>query len=347
MKRPNPLTVMLVASWLLRGQIPLIPAPQFLNESAKQEFDRAGIVVLAKVRNASDRAERADTKYRLIEVGLDVQRVIKGSLASRTPCVVYYAPRGAFTGQMPTWVAPGSTGFFFLADSKPCLRAVNDFRAYIRETGTPDPRAVATSPEKLIAQSTLPEGCAGNDYLYRAGEDVWSITIPLVGSRAARKLLIGSDSNGKRSVNPCSCLAAASIWKLSEECLSSLPSGNGIREQARQIVNTNNAFNRQDLQQIRENPGAWLETNVQGWGMDGTTLRLAGVMSHSASKISQTACAALRARLRSPSLQTSLKSSQNGSNRAVEHAAVAQFGRWTAAGCRPTWAALENPVTDP
>ena len=337
------LLIVLVASSCQRASRPV---PQFLDESAKQDLDRANIVVLAKVNGVSDRDRHQEGKYRLIELALDVQLVIKGDLDSRTPCARYYALKGGFVGHLPVWVEPGSTGIFFLTNSSPCLRAVNDNRAYVRTFGTL-PTARQRSAEKLIAGVTLPQGCAGNSYVYNAQQDVWAVTIPLVGSRAARKLMVGADSDNSRSVEPCSCLVAALVWKLPESCLTSLTPRDGIREQAHEIRNSNDALNFREEQELRDNPAAWLETTVEAWGMDGALLRLGGLMSSSGSGLSQGACSALRARRESSSFGASLKGGRDRSNATAESAALGQFDQWTNAGCQPNWQVMEGPVIDP
>ena len=243
-------------------------------------------------------------------------------------------------------VEPGSTGIFFLAKSGPCLRAVNDSRAYLRTEKTP--RAGQPGPpEKLIAEMTLPHGCAGNAYIYKGQDAVWAVTIPLVGSRAARKLMVTIDNDSNIAVEPCSCLVAALVWKLPERCLDSLPSGNGIREQAQEIERTNDALNYREERKLHDDPAAWLEETVEGWGMDGAMLRLGGLMAHSGSRFSKGACAALMARRKSVSFGASLEKGRDRFNAAAESAAIGQFDQWADAGCRAEWQTFESPVIDP
>jgi hypothetical protein len=326
---------------------PSRPVPYFLNESVKQDLDRASIAILANVTGVSDRGAPSGAEgYRLIELRLSIERVIKGRVAAPAVCATYLAVNKGLNGQLPTWVEPGSTGFFFLSDSSPCLRVVNDSRAYVRAEQA-RLAGGSSSSEKLIAEATLPDRCAGNAYVYSSAEEVWAVTIPLVGSRAARKLLLNRHKDSSPGVGSCSCLVAASVWKVSESCLSSLPSGDGIREQAQDLARANDALNLREEQELYDDPVVWFETATGAWGMDGALLRFAGLMSHSGSSLPLGTCAVLRARRKSDLFETSLKSGLARSNAAAEAAAVAQFDRWTEGGCRADWKTMELPVIDP
>jgi hypothetical protein len=208
------------------------------------------------------------------------------------------------------------------------------------------PPTDSVSPEKFIAASTLPRGCAGNSYVYNAGQEIWSITISLIGSRAARRQLVGADPQANALLEPCGCLVAALVWKLPEKCLKSLPSANGIPEQAREIERTNKALNLHEEQELADDLGAWFETTVAAWGMDGTLLRLASLMSQSRKPVSERACAALSTRRGSASFASSLRKGLERSNAVAERAAVTQFGRWVETGCPADWKLLENPVIE-
>jgi hypothetical protein len=322
------------------------PTPQFLNESAKQDLDKASLVVLANVKTVSDSGmPSGPAGYRLIRVALEVRRVIKGELDDRTPCVNYFALHGGFVGQLPVWVEPGSTGVFFLAEASPCFRAVNDSRTYIEVYSSPP--MTPASPEKFVARATLPRGCAGNSYISKAAQDVWSVTIPLVGPRAARNLLLTTHDDANVGARDCSCLVAATVWKLSESCLAALPIRDGIREQARGIKATNDKLNLGEEQRLRGNPAIWLQTTVEELGMDGALLRMGGLMSRSGSPFSEGTCAVLKAERESASFGASLSRGRDHSNAKAESAAIKQFGQWLGSGCRPEWQLLENPEIDP
>jgi len=322
------------------------PTLRFLNESAKEDLDKASLVVLATVNAVSDQNRPpAPAGYRRMEVTLDVQRVIKGELATRTPCVTYYALNGGIVGHLPVWVEPGSTGIFFLSKAEPCFRAVNDNRTYIRAYSTLPTTPV--SPEKLIAEATVPRGCAGNSYIYTAQQDVWSETIPLVGSRAARKLLLASHHGDGSGIMDCSCLVAAMVWRLPESCLASRSTRDEIQQQAQRIKASNNELNLQEERLLRDNPAVWLKTTVEGMGMDGALLRLGGLMSFAPSSFSKGTCAVLKKARKSVSFETSLAKGRGRSNETAEKAAVGQFGRWLDGDCRADWQLLENPLIDP
>jgi hypothetical protein len=316
-------------------------APQFLNESAKQDLDKASVAVLANVTGVSDgKIHGAPGGYRPIKVTLDVQSVIKGDLASRTVCVDYYALDGAILGHLPVWVEPGSTGIFLLTSANPCFRVVNDSRAYIKAYGMPPTGSV--SSENFIAEATLPRGCAGNSYAYRAAEDLWSITIPLVGSRAALKLLASTYHDADSSISACSCLVTALVWKLRERCLPSV--AHEIQEQAQEIARANDKLNLREEHQLRDDPAAWLKTTVEGMGMDGALLRLGGLIFQSGSPISRTTCALLKKTRESVSFQASLAIGRDHSNEIAERVAIEQLDQWLDSGCQAGWwQRLESP----
>jgi hypothetical protein len=322
--------------------------PRFLNESAKQDLDKASVALLANVTKVFPRKISGSTEgYRPIRVTLDVQYVIKGELTSHTVCVDYFALNGGILGHLPVWVEPGSKGIFFLTGVSPCFRVVNDSRAYIKTDKSDRILPTASvSAERFIAESTLPRSCAGNSYVYGAEQEIWSITIPLIGSRAAQRLLVGVDPQANSLLDPCRCLVAALVWKLPERCLKSLPEANGIPEQAKEIEGTNNALNLHEQQELGDDLGAWLETTVAVWGMDGALLRLANLMSQSGKRVSLGVCTALNTRRESASFASALRKGLDHSNALAERAAVTQFGRWVQTGCPTDWKLLESPAID-
>jgi hypothetical protein len=336
-----------LALLLVPNCLPAAPsAPQFLNESAKRDLDKASVAVLASVRAVSDdKIHSAPGGYRPIKVTLDVQQVIKGELASRTVCVDYYALDGAILGHLPVWVEPGSRGIFFLTSASPCYRVVNDSRAYIKANRMTPTDSV--SSETFIAEATLPRGCAGNSYAYRSAEDLWSITIPLVGSRVAMKLLANTYHDADPSVSACACIVTALVWKLRERCLLSV-GDDGIQEQAQEIAKANDKLNLQEEHQLQDDPAAWLKTTVDGMGMDGTLLRLGGLISQSRSPISGVTCALLKKTRGSVSFQVSLARGRDHSNEIAERAAIKQLDQWFDSGCQAgSWQRLENPLINP
>jgi hypothetical protein len=317
-----------------------------VSESAKDDLDKANVVVLAKAVAMADTSKRrGPAGYRPIDLELDVQRVFKGDLPSRKPCVTYFFP----VGNTPMWVQPGSTGIFSLAkpEDTPCFRVVNDSRAFIRVYRLPE--ASTASLYKFVAEATVPQGgCAGDDTnLYMVAEDVHSITLPLVGSRAARKLLVRMFGHPDPDVRGCACLIAGEVWKLPEECLESVPDIDEVREHAERIKDTSQKETSMELQQLHDDPAAWLQTTVGVWGMDGALLRLGTLRSHSGSRFTKSKCAALKKDRQSVSFEAALFAGQSKSNDMEEHAAVAQFDKWVLSGCRSDWQPLENPLTDP
>jgi hypothetical protein len=330
----------LIAAGCQRGPA---PDPRFLDESAKLDLDKASLVLLADVETVKDNGPRSGPSgVRRIEVVLRVQRVMKGELNSKVACATYFFPYGGFEGQLPVWVERGSTGIFALVPGGRCFRVVNDSRAIIKAYGQP---AAGPAPlDKLVAEATIPYSCPD---IYKAASDIHSVTIPLVGSREARKLLSDTFLHGDSSVRTCSCLVAGLAWRLHESCLDSLQATGEVQAQATSIERTNDRLLRQEEQQLHENPAGWLRTIVESWGVDGALLRLAALLRSSNDRLPPATCMALKGDSASSSFPESLAKGRLRSNGPAEEEAVTQFRKWLDSGCQADWQHLENPLLDP
>jgi hypothetical protein len=318
-------------------------APHTPNDSAKHDVDSASLVVIADVTNVEDGAPRpAPSGYRPIIVRLHVSRVLKGKSSSSQICLRYYFPYGAYDGPGFRWIVKGERGIFPLIEGPDCYRAVNDRRSVL-----PVYKLVKgpTSPvDAYIAQTTLPIEDHCREGVYKTAEEVSSVTLSLVGSRRTREMIAPYTSSADLQTRMCACAVMALTWRLDEDCLHSAsePEEQGLDR----IAAANGRLQKREGKWFRENATVWLKMSIEGWGIDGTVLRLGWFSSHGVIDVSKDSCEAFRGDLNDPGFNASLSLGGMRSTERAERSAMIDFRRWIALGCPvpyPKFGGLPQP----
>lgn len=297
--------------------------------TAKQTLSAAKLVVLGKVREVKDTAPRAGVSgVRPIEVTVDVDVVLKGHHTAPSFCFVYFFPYGGYAGALPVWVQQGTTGIFALEPANGCFRAVSDRRAIIPAHGP-----VGGSRQHLdefVARATLPveAGCSRGPY--DVASDVSSITLPLVGSRTTRKLLEPLIASSDPATSACACTVAALVWKLDEPCLTALAAKGSQPDEIRATILK---LEERERTWFRDNPVDWLNSTIDGWGLDGALLRLRQLLSTGILTVTPATCRALQEGFRSGVLDRSLREGQRWSSENAERSAKTALSEWLGLNC--------------
>ena len=319
-------------------------SPRFVEQSARQVFKEAALVVLGKVVRLKDDTPQppGEAGDRPIEVKLDVQRVLKGQLASRSACFVYFFPYGGYNGPLPEWVGQGEVGVFALLPGQPCFRVVNDRRAIIRAYNIPGDPSV--SLERFVAQAALPvdASCSRNIGSVPRPMTIAWVSFSLVGPRNTRKLLQTFLANPDSKVRTCACLVTAELWNFDEPCMSSLPPDSHVND----LPTRDQGWNQRTRNWLRLYPVNELKTIIDGSGLDGALLDLGALTSRPGQEITRSECRAFSDALSSGVLNDALASGAEFSSPDAERTAMTQFKTWLGLGCPAGYAGLTNPPSD-
>ncbi len=315
--------------------------PRLLNQSAKQDIEGAALVVLARVESVSDTASHiGPAGYRPVEADLSVRQVLKGSYGSERMCIIYMYPYGGYDGPGLAWIEAGTTGVFSLVPNDRCFRVVNDRRAIIRSYALP--KGAPTPLSAFVAAATLPTrgGCSSG--INQVASEIWSISIPLIGSRATWRLLQDDLGSSDANAKTCACAAMASVWKVDEACLDRLPSNAIDPSQLNATRATNRLILRREQSWLQNDPIKWLQTIAGGWGVDGALVRLHELLSRKEVEIPRSRCAILTRALSEGGMDRSL--SKDGSDEATEQRARRDLNQWLELGCPATPGGLRSLV---
>jgi hypothetical protein len=315
---------------------------RFLEQSARQDLDQAALVVLGKAVEVHDGAPQPGVAgFRPVEVKMEVLRVLKGRLTSRSARFTYFFPYGGYDGPGAVWVEQGQVGIVALVPDRSRLRVVNDRRAMIRAYGTPEESPLPL--DQFVAQATIPvrAGCSSSvsSVAREMASDLAWISNTLIGARHTRKLLQSSLASREPNVSACACLVMAELWKLPEPCLDALPSDAGIDH----LRAENQELDRYQRDSLRRHPASQLKTLIESSGLDGTLLRLASWSSRPGLGIGGTECRAFSDALGAGDLSEALASGAKWSSPSAERSAMAEFRMWLALGCPAAFPELATP----
>ena len=314
------------------------PNPQFLNESARADVDRAPIVVLARVSDVKDPPHSGPSGVRPIEVSLEVRHVIKGSMTGAVACFVYFFPYGGLRGQLPAWVERDAVGVFTLRPNGSCLRAVNDSRAIMTAFKEPSQKL---STDDFIAEATMPPACEDP---YRLADLLQNVSIPLLGSRHAHQLFRSTGGASDARVQLCRCEAESVAWRLPEKCSTQGAPPDHARV-AEEISSQSVGLASREEQRLAISPADWLQETAAAWGIDGALMRMAFLMENGGLRFSGRTCSDLKAKSASSGFAESLRKGSVWSSRDAERLALAQYEHWLRRGCPAEWDSLENPAS--
>jgi hypothetical protein len=193
----------------------------------------------------------------------------------------------------------------------------------------------------FVAAATLPvtPNCAID--AYQVASAIHAITIPLVGSRKARKLIATVSARPGEDLRYCACLVDALVWRLDDECLSAVSTTNpDIKRQLSQVELVNRKAQDRELQWLRDDPPDWVRSMIQEWGMDGVVLRLSELL-RVRNAVPEATCVELS---RAVAVDTSLvRSNLSRSTEGAERAATLQFKGWLRLGCPANYAEFKDP----
>jgi hypothetical protein len=307
-------------------------APRLPDQSAMRDLENAALVVVAQVDTIDDTEKRrGPAGFRPVRVNVSVQHVLKGAVASQRLCFVYCFPYGGYDGPGSVWVQPNMTGVLTLVPDGRCFRAVNDRRAIIPSYR--EPKDLSMPLNTLVAEATLPSVKGGKCNLHDVTADIWSITIPLIGSRATWRLLEQQLTEPDLNARACACVVMARVWMVNLPCLTDRSTDVIDRVQLDSIRSMNRTGLQREQGWFRSDPVGWLKITISGSGMDGAVLRLAELLSAGAVHVSQPTCAAFLQSLRSGDLNASLAASSTRFNEVADREAKRELDQWLQSGC--------------
>jgi hypothetical protein len=337
------LSFAIVATLLARCGSIRNPEPRLLSQSARQDIEDAALVVLADVKSISDTASRhGPAGYRPVVVDLLVRHVLKGFYSRDSMCIIYMYPYGGYDGPGLAWIEAGTTGIFTLVPGDKCFRVVNDRRAIIRSYTVP--LDVYAPILAFVASSTLPTKAGCRSGINQVAAEIWSISIPLVGSRATWRLMENDLRNSDVNIKSCTCAVIASVWKVNETCLQRLPPNAIDQSQLDATKATNRLLLQREQGWVRKDPIKWLQTISGGWGVDGSLVRLYELLSLKAIEIPGSSCTQLARGLREGGMERLVLERGPVSDEGVERPARRDLKKWLDGGCPATPDALRSLV---
>lgn len=317
--------------------------PHLGSQPASSDYAQASVVVLGSVTSVRGvSTSTASSRYRPVQVDVDVQRVLKGAFTVPHLSFTYYVPgKGGYDGPFHRIISKGDQGVFILLREGQALRAVNDRRAVLPVTSEPDPQA--TTVQEFIAGITLPTGRGCTNGAHVVASEVRSVSIPLAGSRAVWRALerqAGSADGGEAA--KCACAVMASIWKVRPGCESWFEAGFVDLPGAADIAGKRSEAYEQDRVWFADDPTRWLSEVRNRWGTEGALLRLHELLRSGIVRMTPSACARLRARADVAELAHPTETERTWLNGDAQVRAAESYRRWLKEGCPITGEGLSR-----